>query len=108
MSDVDAQNIGLPTGDQQFLVQTWYAAALYCLEKSEFMRHNHIHTVQTVAILGICCNNLGDSNVFSNLLVCATKIAHRLGMNGGLTEPIMGLPQHWCNRLWWTLLICEW
>ena len=124
MSDEDAQCIELPSSkmpqtrhvqsftytadNQQYLIRTWYASALYCLERADFMRHDHIHSVQAIAILGICFNGLGDNNVFSSLWACGIRIGHRLGMNRTSPQPIMGLAGHWCNRLWWTLMICEW
>jgi len=89
------------------LIRTWYSSSLYCLQIAQFMRSENVRVVQTIAILNICFNNFGDSNLASTMLSCALRIGQKLNMHRD-SASVPGLKQECCRRLWWTLLICEW
>ncbi|KAH6989168.1 hypothetical protein BKA56DRAFT_542552 [Ilyonectria sp. MPI-CAGE-AT-0026] len=109
MADEDyALELNLP-GDPQRLLRNWYEAALLCLNRADFMRKNNVRTVQTIAILGMCVYNFGDSELNNHLWSCAIRIAQALGLDGSRSDSAcMPLSKEAQRRLWWTLVICEW
>lgn len=101
--------INIFSGDPQRLLRNWYEAALLCLNRADFMRKNNVRTVQTIAILGMCVYNFGDSELNNHLWSCAIRIAQALGLDGSRSDSAcMPLSKEAQRRLWWTLVICEW
>ncbi|KAH7392002.1 hypothetical protein DE146DRAFT_127980 [Phaeosphaeria sp. MPI-PUGE-AT-0046c] len=91
------------------LSRMWYEAAIFCLNRSDFMRYPNIHSVQAIAVLGICFNNFGDSDLSCHMWSCALRIAQRLGLNTPYSQEAGHyLSKESQHRLWWTLVICEW
>lgn len=72
------------------------------------MRHPDVRTVQSIAILGMLFNNLGDHDLCQTLWACAVRISLNLGLNQPRAKPFVDLSQEFCTRLWWTMLICDW
>ncbi|KAH6632909.1 hypothetical protein C7974DRAFT_162124 [Boeremia exigua] len=91
------------------LSRNWYNAAVFCLRQAEFMQTPGIRSVQAIAVLGICCNNFGESDFGGHLWSCAILNAKTIGLDAPVskvaTEQLSEEAQH---RLWWTLVICEW
>jgi hypothetical protein len=91
------------------LTFVWYNAAIFCLYRADFMRISSIRSVQAIAVLGICFNNFGDSDLGQHMWSCAIRIAQKIGLDTPYSELagqyLGGEAQH---RLWWTLVICEW
>lgn len=71
------------------------------------MRRHDVCTVQTIAVLGISFNNLGEHKLYRTLWSCAFRIAQSLGMDRPMDVELKIRPEL-CRRLWWTLIICEW
>ncbi|KAK0101096.1 hypothetical protein ONS95_012920 [Cadophora gregata] len=96
-------------GDVRLKVLHWYDASLFYLYKGDFLRNHNVCTVQTVAILGIVFNNVGDSDLHYSLWGAAIRIAQVLKM-GNDTDNANDDPvqQQVRRRLWWTLVLCEW
>ncbi len=90
------------------LNHAWYDAALFCLQKAEFMRVPHICTVQAIAILGMCFNVLGDTDLGVHMRISAIRVARRLGLDTPSSDKVPSLSTEAQHRLWWTLVICEW
>ncbi|KAH7163404.1 hypothetical protein B0J13DRAFT_431709 [Dactylonectria estremocensis] len=108
MDEEYALELDLP-GDPHGLIRNWYEAALLCLNRADFMRKNNVRSVQTIAVLGMCVYNFGDSELHNHLWSCAVRIAQALGLDGSRTDsPVMPLGEEAQRRLWWTLVICEW
>lgn len=91
------------------LSQIWYNAAIFCLQSADFMKIPNIRSVQAIAVLGMCFNIWGDSDLGQHMWSCALRIAQRLGLDSTYSE-IAGvcLNEETQHRLWWTLVICEW
>jgi hypothetical protein len=87
----------------------WYNAALFCLHCADFMRIPSVRSLQATAVLGICFNNFGDSDLGQHMWSCAIRIAKKIGLDTPYSE-LAGqyLGQEAQHRLWWTLVICEW
>lgn len=94
--------------DVRSLCRNWYDAAIFCLYRAEFMRVPHICTVQSIAILGMCFNILGDVDLYQHLWSIAIRVAQRLGLNTPSSQKAGALTPEAQHRLWWTLTICEW
>ncbi len=86
----------------------WYDAAIFCLNRAEFMRVPHICTVQAVAILGMVFNIFGDADLGQHMRSSAIRIGRRLGLNTPCSDRAGTLSVEAQHRLWWTLIICEW
>ena len=83
----------------------WYDAAIFSLYQADFMRIPHIHTVQAIAILGICFNNLGDVEVGQHLWSSALRIARKIGLHTHYSDVAAScLSAEGQHRLWWTLV----
>ena len=94
--------------DAEHLLRHWYTTSILFLNRADYLRHYDIRTVQTVAVLGICFNNMGDSNLYQSLWPCAIRIAQKLGIHQHPNRVRPDLDREWCRRLWWTLVICDW
>ncbi|KAF2832853.1 hypothetical protein CC86DRAFT_277466 [Ophiobolus disseminans] len=110
MDDDEAEKLTLHEPfEHQVLSQIWYNTAIFCLHRTDFMRVPNIRCVQAIAILGICFNNFGDSDLGQHMWSCALRIAQRIGLDTPYSE-LAGkhLGEESQHRLWWTLVICEW
>ncbi|KAG9252434.1 uncharacterized protein F5Z01DRAFT_228025 [Emericellopsis atlantica] len=94
--------------DVSSLCRNWYDAAIFSLHRADFMRVPHIGTVQCIAVLGMCFNNLGDAELCRHMWNIALRIAQKLGLNTPRSEHAGSLGTEAQHRLWWTLTICEW
>ncbi|KAF3388726.1 hypothetical protein F1880_003615 [Penicillium rolfsii] len=110
MRDDEANMLTLPeVFDRRRTSRMWYDAAIFSLYRADFMRVPHIHTVQAVAILGMCFNNWGDVEVGQHMWSCALRIARRIALNTPYSNAAAScLSTEGQHRLWWTLVICEW
>ncbi|RMJ03287.1 hypothetical protein CDV36_015188 [Fusarium kuroshium] len=110
MDDAEAENLPLPDGiTHQEASANWYHAAIFCLQKADFMRIPSIRSVQAIAILGISFNNRGDSELGEHLWSSAIRISQRIGLDQGHSEMASScLSAEGQHRLWWTLVICDW
>lgn len=99
----------LPIADHPTLFRRWYDAALFCLNEAEYMRKPSMRTVQTIAILGICFDNVGDHDLRQTMWAVAIRIALRLNLNDPekMAAPLP-MPVEQCIRLWWTIVIYDW
>jgi hypothetical protein len=86
----------------------WYHAALFCLERAEFMRVPSLCTVQAVAVLSMCFNLYGDADLGHHMRSSAIRVGQRIGLNKPCSPCIDNMSADAQNRLWWTLTICEW
>ncbi|KIW12059.1 hypothetical protein PV08_09333 [Exophiala spinifera] len=90
-------------------MRKWYDAAVFFLEKSDYLRVPTLMTVQTIAILGIVFNNVGEFNFHSNLWSIAVRTAQTIRIDN--EKHLASRPpieREVCRRLWWTLVICDW
>ncbi|KAJ5833263.1 hypothetical protein N7474_001574 [Penicillium riverlandense] len=110
MGGDEVDRLRLPEGfDRQRTSRMWYDAALFSLYRADFMRVSRIHTVQAIAILGMCFNNWGDVEVGQHMWSSALRIARRIGLNTPYSNAAAScLSPEGQHRLWWTLVICEW
>ncbi|KAJ8114045.1 hypothetical protein OPT61_g3983 [Boeremia exigua] len=110
MNDEEAENLTLHESlDHRFLSRMWYSAAIFCLHRSSFMEVPSLRSVQAIAILGICFNNFGDSDLGQHMRSCAIRIAQKIGLDTPYSEyAAKYLTKEAQHRLWWTLVICEW
>ncbi|KAH7069735.1 hypothetical protein BKA63DRAFT_421097 [Paraphoma chrysanthemicola] len=100
---------GLEPSGHHLRSKTWYDAAVFCLHEAEFIRVPNVRSVQAIAILGICFNNFGDSELGNNMWTSALQIAKRIGLDTPVSEAAgKCLSKEAQHRLWWTLVICEW
>ncbi|KAH0363163.1 hypothetical protein KCU65_g7545, partial [Aureobasidium melanogenum] len=109
MSEKQVETMELPIADHPTLFRRWYDAALFCLDEAECMRKPSVRTVQTIAILGICFDNVGDHDLRQTMWAVAIRIALRLNLNypEKMAAPLpMSVEQ--CIRLWWTIVIQDW
>jgi hypothetical protein len=73
------------------------------------MRVSRIHTVQAIAVLGMCFNNWGDVDIGQHMWSSALRIARKIGLNTPYSNAAAScLSAEGQHRLWWTLVICEW
>lgn len=73
------------------------------------MRIPSIRTVQAVAILGVCFNNMGDPDLGQNLWNCAIQTGQIIGLDTPFSdEAAYCLSREGQHRLWWTIVICDW
>ncbi|KAH8897558.1 hypothetical protein GQ53DRAFT_837454 [Thozetella sp. PMI_491] len=91
------------------LLRNWYDAALSFLDRADFMQNPSIHSVRSIAILGIVFNHVGDVRRHSNLWSVAIRQAQqlRMGTDSG-HENETYTQQQARRRLWWTLVLCDW
>ncbi|RDW79242.1 fungal specific transcription factor domain-containing protein [Aspergillus mulundensis] len=111
MTDTEATAAELPEVSSTDLVRNWYDAAIYFLNKAEFMRNYNFKTVQAITILLSLGKSVGDFNSQPLLQATAIRIGQIIGMDrepplqGYTDSPIV---QEISRRTWWTLMICEW
>lgn len=88
----------------------WYNAAIFCLERGNFMRAPNARSVQAIAILCMCFHAWGDAELADHMRSCAIRIAHRLWLTQSSSSSVGApyLSQEGQCRLWWTLIICNW
>ncbi|KAL3481569.1 hypothetical protein BJX99DRAFT_218517 [Aspergillus californicus] len=109
MGDDEAERLILPHGlDRRKISRIWYDAAIFALSRADFMRVPRIHTVQAIAVLGMCFNNWGDVDMGQHMWSSALRIAQRIGLNTPYSNAASCLSTEAQHRLWWTLVICEW
>ncbi|CAI6101340.1 unnamed protein product [Clonostachys chloroleuca] len=109
MAEDVASRVPLPQGfDQRRAGKMWYDASIFCLHRSDFMRTRSIRSVQAVAILGMCFNNWGDSDLDLHLWNCALRIAQGISLHNPPSNTTNILSAEGQRRLWWTLMIVEW
>ena len=65
----------MKTGDIRQNLLHWYDASLFYLYEADFLRNHNLRSVQTIAILGIVFNNVGDSDLHYSLWGAAIRIA---------------------------------
>lgn len=110
MDNEEAKCLLDPEGlSHQEITHLWYKTSIFGLHSANFMQTANIRTVQAIAILGMCFNNWGDSELGQHMWSCALRIAKRIGLNtphsSAAADSLSDEGQH---RLWWTLTICEW
>lgn len=96
------------------LARTWYEAAMRELDLADYTRNPALSTVQTIAILNLVHKNMGESTREYILHGLAVNVARLIGMDhagdtsnkerGGINRVQQTVHQ----RLWWTLVICDW
>lgn len=108
MSEKQAEAMELPLADHPTLFRRWYDAALFCLDEAEYMRKPSVQTVQTIAILGICFDNVGDHDLQETMWAVAIRIALKLNLNHPeKMAAALPMPVEQCIRLWWTIVIYD-
>ncbi|KAL3457454.1 hypothetical protein BJX64DRAFT_293133 [Aspergillus heterothallicus] len=109
MGDDEAERLTLPEGARNRLTlsRIWYDTAIFALARANFMRVPSIHTVQAVAILGMCFNTWGDIDLGQHMWRSALLVAQRIGLNTPYSR-VAGscLSEESQHRLWWTLESC--
>jgi len=99
----------MKTGDIRQNLLHWYDASLFYLYEADFLRNHNLRSVQTIAILGIVFNNVGDSDLHYSLWGAAIRIAQALKMGFDRENPDEdAVQQQVRRRLWWTMVLCEW
>ncbi|KAH7021479.1 uncharacterized protein B0I36DRAFT_367885 [Microdochium trichocladiopsis] len=97
--------------DHHRLQRNWYDAALFFLDRAEFMKRPRLETCQTIAILEISFSIFGDHKLSFIMRSCALTVARSLGLdreNPMDESQLTALGKEARRRLWWTLVICEW
>ncbi|KAL2847022.1 hypothetical protein BJX68DRAFT_268323 [Aspergillus pseudodeflectus] len=111
MGDDEGEGQVLPRGTQnrRSTSRMWYDAAIFALWRADFMRAPSIHTVQAIAVLGMCFNTWGDIELGQHMWTSAIRVAGRIGLNTPYSRAAGScLSEEAQHRLWWTLVICEW
>ncbi|KAL4863216.1 hypothetical protein BDV12DRAFT_30642 [Aspergillus spectabilis] len=110
IGDDEDDNSTLPQDfDRRKTSRNWYDASIFSLYRADFMRIPCIHTLQAVAVLGMCFNNWGDVELGQHMWSCALRIGRRIGLNTPYSQMAAScLGAEAQHRLWWTLVICEW
>ncbi|KAH8689440.1 hypothetical protein BGW36DRAFT_433440 [Talaromyces proteolyticus] len=105
---IDTAEADISEDSVSTLLANWYGASLFCLEQADYLRNFDIRSVQSIAILQMCCSAVGDFRLRSCLLPLGIRIASWLKLPY-IPEQGYDLRQcEWSRRLWWTLVICEW
>lgn len=87
----------------------WYDAAIFFLEKAEFMRYHDKRSIQAIAMFSAVSNNIGDGTVQMTYRSAAIRIGQSLRLGSQHTSKEISRAERESDiRLWWTLLICEW
>ncbi|KAL4876920.1 hypothetical protein BJY04DRAFT_222596 [Aspergillus karnatakaensis] len=110
IGDDEGGQTGLPHDfDHRKASRNWYDASIFCLYRADFLRIPHIRTIQAVAVLGMCFNNWGDTELGQHMWDCALRVGQRIGLNTPFSHvagPFLSAETQ--HRLWWTLVICDW
>ncbi len=90
-------------------MRKWYDTAIFFLEKADYLRVPTLKTVQTIAILGIVFNNVGEFHFHANLWAVAIRIAQTIKIDDERSLAARpAVEREVCRRVWWTLIICDW
>lgn len=130
MSEEDFAQSGAPVASRLQLTRNWFSAALFHLDKSDFLQQTHIRVVQAIVVLGNVvgtplvtqdnqtftdleyqsqATTIGETHRHANLWAVAVRIAQQLGLGSdeaNLQETLVQRETR--RRLWWTLVVCEW
>lgn len=68
MGEDDFAQSGAPLASKSQLTRNWYSAALFYLDKGEFLQRSHIHVVQAIVVLGNVVSIPFSPNFVSYLL----------------------------------------
>lgn len=63
------------------MAKKWYAASMTSLNNSRYMATPHIHSIQTILILGLSAHLLGHSSELFTLIGVASRLAQCLGLH---------------------------
>lgn len=63
------------------MAKAWYTASMASLNNSRYMATPHIHSIQTILILGLSAHLLGYSSELFTLFGVATRLAQCLGLH---------------------------
>lgn len=97
------------TGDADTVLNNWFDAAIFFLQKADFMRVLDFRNIQTMTILCVCFANFGDFNMFYNFLSIAARTSHCLGLTvDGLKPDETPVGAQLRQRMWWELVISDW
>lgn len=87
----------------------WYDAAVFCLNRADFMRNHDKRAIQAIAMLTTVSNNIGDGALQMTFRSAAIRIGQSLRLGSRQAPHGIDPAEQECERrLWWTLLICEW
>jgi hypothetical protein len=75
MSEEDFSRSGAPTTSRIQLTRNWFSAALFYLDRGDFLQKSHIHVVQAIVVLGnvVCTPSIRVRGPFTDP---ATKNRH--------------------------------
>ncbi|KAH8678558.1 hypothetical protein BX600DRAFT_452219 [Xylariales sp. PMI_506] len=107
-SKVSSPITGMKSTNIDYL-QLWFDAALFFLNKSDYVRNPNVHIAQAIVILRDVFHVVGQPTCFSILWPVAVRTAQALGIHQELElskrDP---LDAEICRRLWWGLVIGDW
>ncbi|KAK5224898.1 hypothetical protein LTR72_004679 [Exophiala xenobiotica] len=109
LHEEDSSTSPAPDSSSLTRMRKWYDTAIFFLEKADYLRVPTLKTVQTIAILGIVFNNVGEFHFHANLWAVAIRIAQTIEIDNERSLAARpAVEREVCRRLWWTLIICDW
>ncbi|CAI6338070.1 unnamed protein product [Periconia digitata] len=109
MSDEDFVQSGAPLDSRTDLARNWFHAALFYLDRGDFLQVSHVNIVRSIVVMGNVASTIGETHRHANLWALAVRIAQQLNLGSDKMNPEESVVQRESRRrLWWTLVICEW
>ncbi|SCV67752.1 BQ2448_5363 [Microbotryum intermedium] len=101
--------IGYTAEDMVSLPRIWFNASLEALQRSDFLCHPSLESLQAICILPLIGHAYGESVYFGSLMHCALGLAQNLKFHLLTTEePRPGLiNREMSRRMWKCLIIAE-
>jgi hypothetical protein len=90
------------------LLRNWYGSALFCLDRSNYLRTYDYQAVQALGVLQMCCSAVGDFKYRSFLLSHAIRMGNGIGLPFQPDGKRTILEREVSRRMWWTFIICDW
>lgn len=109
MSEDDFEKSGAPLISRTELARNWFNAALFYLDRGDFLQACDVNIVRAIVVMGNVASTLGETHRHANLWALAVRIAQQLNLGSDEMNPDETVVQRESRRrLWWTLVICEW
>lgn len=89
-------------------MHNWYHAALFCLDRADYLRTPDIRSVQAIAILQLCCGAAGDGRLRRRLIAVGISLSNDLGLPFGPDSGHSIVHRELSRQWWWMFVASEW